>query len=101
MGMRNTIMLTGDNAVVARATAAGLGLTRQYADMLPADKAEVIQDLRRDGNVVAMVGDGLNDSPRPQSCRCRDRHDAWCRGHPRIGACRAFGGYAVEGDNGG
>jgi heavy metal translocating P-type ATPase len=63
MGMRNTIMLTGDNAVVARATAAGLGLTRQYADMLPADKAEVIQDLRRDGNVVAMVGDGLNDSP--------------------------------------
>jgi Cu2+-exporting ATPase len=63
MGMRNTIMLTGDNAVVARATAEGLGLTRQYADMLPADKAEVIQDLRRDGNVVAMVGDGLNDSP--------------------------------------
>jgi heavy metal translocating P-type ATPase len=63
MGMRDTIMLTGDNAVVARAIAERLGLTRQYADMLPADKAEVIQDLRRDGNVVAMVGDGLNDSP--------------------------------------
>jgi Cu2+-exporting ATPase len=63
MGMRNTIMLTGDNAVVARATAEGLGLTRLYSDMLPADKAEVIQELRRDGNVVAMVGDGLNDSP--------------------------------------
>jgi heavy metal translocating P-type ATPase len=63
MGMRNTIMLTGDNAVVARAISERLGLTRQYADMLPADKAEVIQELRRDGNVVAMVGDGLNDSP--------------------------------------
>jgi heavy metal translocating P-type ATPase len=63
MGMRNTIMLTGDNAVVGRAIAERLGLTRQYADMLPADKAEVIQDLRRAGNVVAMVGDGLNDSP--------------------------------------
>jgi heavy metal translocating P-type ATPase len=63
MGVRNTIMLTGDNAVVARAIAGPLGLTRQYADMLPADKAEVIQHLRRDGNVVAMVGDGLNDSP--------------------------------------
>jgi P-type E1-E2 ATPase len=63
MGMRNTIMLTGDNAVVAHAISQRLGLTRQYADMLPADKAEVIQDLRRDGNVVAMVGDGLNDSP--------------------------------------
>ena len=63
MGMRNTIMLTGDNAVVARAISTGLGLTRQYADMLPADKAEIIQDLRREGNVVAMVGDGLNDSP--------------------------------------
>jgi Cu2+-exporting ATPase len=63
MGMRNIIMLTGDNAVVARGIAERLGLTRQYADMLPADKAEVIQDLRRDGNIVAMVGDGLNDSP--------------------------------------
>ncbi len=63
MGIRNTIMLTGDNAVVARAVAAQLGLTRQYAEMLPAEKAEIIRELRRDGHVVAMVGDGLNDSP--------------------------------------
>jgi heavy metal translocating P-type ATPase len=63
LGVRNSIMLTGDNAVVARAVGTRLGLTRQYADMLPADKATVIQDLQRSGHVVAMVGDGINDSP--------------------------------------
>jgi heavy metal translocating P-type ATPase len=62
-GIKNTVMLTGDNAVAARAVGRRLGLTRQFADMLPADKAEVIQQLQRDGNVVAMVGDGINDSP--------------------------------------
>ncbi|HYA74509.1 MAG TPA: heavy metal translocating P-type ATPase [Roseiarcus sp.] len=63
MGVKNTIMLTGDNATVARAVGRRLGLSRQFADMLPADKADVIQQLRREGNVVAMVGDGINDSP--------------------------------------
>jgi P-type E1-E2 ATPase len=63
LGVRNSIMLTGDNAVVARAVGKRLGLTRQFADMLPADKATVIQDLQRSGHVVAMVGDGINDSP--------------------------------------
>jgi heavy metal translocating P-type ATPase len=63
MGIRNTIMLTGDNAVVAKAVSRSLGLTGEFADMLPADKAGVIQELQRRGNVVAMVGDGINDSP--------------------------------------
>jgi Cu2+-exporting ATPase len=63
MGVKNTVMLTGDNAVVARAVGKRIGLTRQYADMMPADKASVIQELQREGNVVAMVGDGINDSP--------------------------------------
>jgi Cu2+-exporting ATPase len=63
MGVRNTVMLTGDNAVVAQAVGRRLGLTRQFADMLPADKAEVIQQFQREGNIVAMVGDGINDSP--------------------------------------
>jgi Cu2+-exporting ATPase len=63
IGIRNSVMLTGDNAVVARAVGARLGLSRQFADMLPADKAEVIQRFQRNGNVVAMVGDGINDSP--------------------------------------
>ncbi|SED46555.1 Cu2+-exporting ATPase [Rhizobiales bacterium GAS191] len=63
MGIKNSIMLTGDNAVVARAVGRRLGLTRQFADMLPADKANVIQELQRRGHRVAMVGDGINDSP--------------------------------------
>jgi Cu2+-exporting ATPase len=63
MGIKNTIMLTGDNAVVARAVCNDIGLARHFADMLPADKASVIQDLQRQGRRVAMVGDGINDSP--------------------------------------
>jgi heavy metal translocating P-type ATPase len=63
LGVRNSVMLTGDNAVVARAVGRRLGLTRQFANMLPVDKAEVIRQFQRDGNVVAMVGDGINDSP--------------------------------------
>jgi cation-transporting P-type ATPase C len=63
MGIRETVMLTGDNARVAAAVGKRLGLTRQVAEMLPADKAEVIQDLQRRGRRVAMIGDGINDSP--------------------------------------
>jgi Cu2+-exporting ATPase len=63
LGIKNLIMLTGDNAVVARAVGQRLGLDRQYAETLPADKAEIIQELKRQGHIVAMVGDGINDSP--------------------------------------
>jgi heavy metal translocating P-type ATPase len=62
-GIKNTVMLTGDNAIAARAVGRRLGLSRQFADMLPADKADVIQQFQRDGHIVAMVGDGINDSP--------------------------------------
>jgi heavy metal translocating P-type ATPase len=63
MGVRNTIMLTGDNGVVASAVRRRLGLTGHLADLLPADKVDAIRDLQRDGKLVAMVGDGINDSP--------------------------------------
>lgn len=62
-GIGNTIMLTGDNAVVARAVCGNIGLSRHFADMLPADKVSVVQELQREGRRVAMVGDGINDSP--------------------------------------
>jgi P-type E1-E2 ATPase len=51
------------NTAVADAVGQRLGLTRQVANMLPSDKAEVIQQLQRDGRLVAVVGDGINDSP--------------------------------------
>ena len=63
LGIRDTIMLTGDNAVVARAVGRRLGLSRQIAEMMPTDKARAIQELQREGRVVAMIGDGINDSP--------------------------------------
>lgn len=63
LGIKNSVMLTGDNAVVARSVSQRLGLSCQFAEMLPADKADVIQQFQRNGNVVAMVGDGINDSP--------------------------------------
>jgi len=63
MGIKNTIMLTGDNSIVARAVCRKVGLTDAIADMMPADKAGVVQELQKRGNVVAMVGDGINDSP--------------------------------------
>jgi Cu2+-exporting ATPase len=62
MGVRNTIMLTGDTATVAHAVGGRIGLSRQYADMMPEGKAEVIAQLKKEGRVVAMVGDGINDS---------------------------------------
>ena len=63
MGIRDTIMLTGDNHRVAQAVCRRTGLTQHFAEMLPADKAGIIQELQREGRVVAMVGDGINDSP--------------------------------------
>lgn len=55
-------MLTGDNGQTASAIARQSGLSNYKAEMLPADKAEFIQQLQKAGKVVAMVGDGINDS---------------------------------------
>ena len=57
------VMLTGDNATTARAVAAKLGITDIEADVLPQDKAKVVERFRQQGRVVAMAGDGVNDAP--------------------------------------
>jgi len=57
------ILLTGDNELTARAVAAEVGVEEVIADVLPAEKADVIRRLQGEGRVVAMVGDGVNDAP--------------------------------------
>ncbi len=57
------VMLTGDNARAAHAIAARIGISQVIAEVLPEDKAKEIARLRAAGQVVAMVGDGVNDAP--------------------------------------
>ncbi|TDB38025.1 MAG: copper-translocating P-type ATPase [Actinobacteria bacterium] len=57
------IMLTGDTETVAARVAAGLGIERYFAGVLPAEKAATVQRVQAEGKIVAMVGDGVNDAP--------------------------------------
>jgi Cu+-exporting ATPase len=57
------VMLTGDNRVTADAVGRRLGIDRVEAEVLPDHKSDVVNRLRRDGRVVAMAGDGVNDAP--------------------------------------
>ena len=62
LGLR-TVLLTGDNEATARAVAAQVGIAEVIAQVLPHDKAAVIEALQARGRSVAMVGDGVNDAP--------------------------------------
>ena len=57
------VMLTGDNRVTAEAVARRLGIDEVEADVLPDQKSAVVERLKREGRVVAMAGDGVNDAP--------------------------------------
>jgi P-type Cu+ transporter len=57
------VMLTGDNRTTAEAVARRLGIDKVEAEVLPEDKGKVVARLRKEGRVVAMAGDGVNDAP--------------------------------------
>jgi len=62
LGLR-PVLVTGDNAATARAVAAEVGVEEVVAEVLPGDKVDAVARLQREGRVVAMVGDGVNDAP--------------------------------------
>lgn len=58
-----TVMITGDNKGAAKKVAQLLGITEVRAEVLPQDKSRIIEELKSNGEIVAMVGDGINDAP--------------------------------------
>lgn len=62
-GIKNIVMLTGDNPETAKHVANQIGITDFRANLLPEDKINIIKELQKDGSKVAMVGDGINDAP--------------------------------------
>jgi Cu2+-exporting ATPase len=62
-GIRDIVMLTGDHTTVAKRVAEVVGITRYIAEALPEHKAELVRTLQAEGRTVAVVGDGINDSP--------------------------------------
>ena len=63
MGVKNLILLSGDNQGTVDLVASQLGLTEAYGHLLPEDKAEFVRKRQASGEIVAFVGDGINDSP--------------------------------------
>ena len=63
MGVKNIVMLTGDNATVAKAVSASIGIDSYQANLLPEQKLEVVKEFQAKGQIVGMIGDGINDAP--------------------------------------
>jgi P-type E1-E2 ATPase len=63
MGVKNIVMLTGDNATVAKAVSASIGIDGYQANLLPEQKLDVVKELQAKGQIVGMIGDGINDAP--------------------------------------
>ena len=63
LGIRNTVMMTGDSYRTAEAIARQVGVDQFFAEVLPEDKADFVQKAKAEGRTVVMIGDGINDSP--------------------------------------
>ena len=63
LGIQNTVMMTGDSERTAAAIAKQVGVDHFFAEVLPEDKANFVQQAKAEGHTVVMIGDGINDSP--------------------------------------
>ena len=63
VGMKDIVMLTGDNEGTAQLISEKTSITRHFAELLPEDKVKALKQLQKEGDQVAMVGDGINDAP--------------------------------------
>ena len=63
LGVTNTVMMTGDSDRTANAIAKQVGVDHYFAEVLPEDKANFVQQAKAEGHTVVMIGDGINDSP--------------------------------------
>ena len=63
LGIKNTVMMTGDSERTAAAIAKQVGVDHFFAEVLPEDKANFVQKAKAEGHTVVMIGDGINDSP--------------------------------------
>jgi len=63
LGVKNIVMLTGDNATVAKAVSASIGIDSYQANLLPEQKLDVVKEFQAKGQIVGMIGDGINDAP--------------------------------------
>ena len=70
LGITKTVMMTGDNEKTARAIALEVGVDEYYASVLPEDKADFVEQEKKNGKTVIMIGDGINDSPALSAADC-------------------------------
>ena len=70
LGIKNVVMMTGDNERTAKAVAEKIGVDKYYAEVLPEDKAKFVEEEKAKGRKVIMVGDGINDSPALSAADC-------------------------------
>jgi len=63
IGVKSIVMLTGDDQITANAISSKVGITEVHSQLMPEQKLEIVRNFQKEGQIVAMVGDGINDAP--------------------------------------